>query len=215
MRLSTNHSLCSAVHVIHCAGEAPARPQCSAFVYIVINIIIQQCSSPIHLKQIGDNSFKWCVCTHRSVSAPLTQHSWYSSLRAARANLRKLYEKTERENERTESENRQNMKQFSLVMFTLIGHFETLFTGKRRKISTESNRRTNVRSHTVYSAMVAQSGHPLPLPSHFYFHRTSTSTDLPLFHRCHAYAQTQLPACTCIPYRQPAENMLLQSEGKF
>ena len=31
MRLSTSHSLCSAVHVIHCAGEAPARPQCSAF----------------------------------------------------------------------------------------------------------------------------------------------------------------------------------------
>ena len=27
----TSYSLCSAVHVNHCAGVAPARPQCSAF----------------------------------------------------------------------------------------------------------------------------------------------------------------------------------------
>ena len=31
VHLSTSYSLCSAVHVNHCAGVAPARPQCSAF----------------------------------------------------------------------------------------------------------------------------------------------------------------------------------------
>ena len=31
MHVSTSYSLCSAEHVNHCAGVAPARPQCSAF----------------------------------------------------------------------------------------------------------------------------------------------------------------------------------------
>ena len=80
---------------------------------------------------------------------------------------------------------------------------------------------------TQLASKVAQSGHPVPLPSRFHFNRVSTSIDLPLpsvfhFHRsstsiglplsrpltcCNAHAQTRLHAlafCSSLSLCMPA-----------